>query len=95
MPEEIDAIDAAGALGPDSQVVSQGKEDKNGWWRTAIWVQRRLETKHGCILGMVLGFWVGKLIVQWAVLAMELPLAGEGLWSAGVSVWDAILSLAM
>ena len=51
-PEEIVAIDAAGAMGPDLQVV---QEDEDGWWRTAIWVQRKL-------LGMVLGVWVGKMV---------------------------------
>ena len=63
------------AIGPDLQVV---QEDEDGWWRTVIWVQ-------GKLFGMVLGFWAGKRVLRWAVLAMELPLilqVGRELWSA-------------
>ena len=54
MPEEIIAIDATWARLPGENA------DEDGWWRTAIWVQRKLETKHGCVLGMVLGSEPGK-----------------------------------
>lgn len=79
MPEEVVAIDTAGALGPGLQVRSPGEEGR--WRRRVVWVQRKLEIKHGRVLAMFFGLWAGKRVVQWALgqERLELPLVGEEL----------------
>ena len=63
MPEEVAAIDTAGALGPDSY---PGEELENRRWRRAIWLRGNSKILYWLILVMVLGLWAGEHLLGWA-----------------------------
>jgi hypothetical protein len=66
-PEEVSAIDIAGAMGPEPLLPDDEEDLGDPRWRGGVWPRGKWGVIRGLMPAMILGYFAARKLVEWAI----------------------------